>query len=81
MSECSIIELYETAVISLYAKNQEGIDLLNLNLSAAAKAAGRYKIDKDCTVKQLDNLRYEITKILDPKVASGFSVAATVQRI
>jgi hypothetical protein len=79
--EKNILDLYETAVLSLYAKNQEGIDLLNLNLSAAAKAAGRYKIDKDCTVKQLDNLRYEITKILDPKIASGFSIAATVQRI
>jgi hypothetical protein len=77
----NIINLYETTDIILYVKNQEGIELLDINLSELEKVTGGYKVDKDCVVKKLETFVYQIEKTLDPKVASGFSLSANVKRI
>jgi hypothetical protein len=77
----NIINLYETTDIILYVKNQEGIELLDINLSELEKVSGGYKIDKDCVVKKLETFVYQIEKTLDPKVPSGFSLSANVKRI
>jgi len=79
--EKNIIDLYETTDIILYAKNQEGIELLDTNLSEVEKVNGKYRVDKDCVVKTLSTFVYQIEKTLDPKVASGFSLSAIVKRI
>jgi hypothetical protein len=40
-----------------------------------------YKIDKNCQLTTISDFEYEITKILDPKVDTGFALAATLKRI
>lgn len=79
--EKNIIDLYNVTQLSLYIKTQEGIDLVDLDLTEADKSSGGYKIDKDCVVKQTGNFTFEITKLLDTKIASGFSLATTLKRI
>jgi len=77
----NILQLYEVFNISLYFKNQKGLDILNLNLTELEKARAGYKIDKNCQLTTISDFEFEITKILDPKVDAGFSLAATLKRI
>lgn len=79
--EKNIINLYEVAEISLYFLNQQGIDLVTIDLTDAEKIGAGYKVDKDCVVRKIDEFIYEITKTLDPKVPSGYSISTTVNRI
>jgi hypothetical protein len=79
--EKNIINLYTVSSINLYVLNREGIDLVNLDLTEAQKASAGYKIDKNCVVRQLSEFIFEITKVLDPKVPSGFSISTDVKRI
>jgi hypothetical protein len=79
--EKNIINLYEVSEVILYSLNKEGIDLVTLDLSEAAKRSAGYRIDKDCVVRKISDFVFEITKTLDPKVPSGFSVSTTVNRI
>ena len=77
----NIINLYEISEINLWVLNKEGIQLVSIELSAADKQSAGYKIDKDCTVTKVTDFVYKITKTLDTKVPSGFSVSSTVNRI
>jgi hypothetical protein len=79
--EKNIIDLYEITDLILYVKNQEGIELLDINLSEVEKVNAKYLVDKDCVVKTITPFKYRIEKTLDPKVASGFSLSANVKRI
>jgi hypothetical protein len=79
--EKNIINLYTVSAINLYVLNREGIDLVNLDLTEVQKSSAGYKIDKNCVVRQLSEFTFEITKVLDPKVPSGFSISADVKRI
>lgn len=77
----NILPLYEVTAVTLYAKNQKGLPILNLNITELDKNRAGYKIDKNCQLTTISDFEYEITKILDPKVDTGFALAATLKRI
>ena len=79
--EKNIIGLYEVTEINLYAKERQGIRLVDLSLTEQGKEVGGYRIDKNCAVKKISDFVYEITKTLDPRAFTGFGISAVVKRI
>ncbi len=79
--EKNIIKLYELIELNLYVSNRKGIKLLDLDLTEQGRVAGGYDIDKNCSVEKTGEYEYTITKVLDPKVPSGFGLSIFMKRI
>lgn len=79
--EKNIINLYEVTEVVLYAKSAQGIQLLRLDLTEAAKSADGYRVTADCVVTQVSDFVYRIEKTLEANTSVGFSIAASYKRI
>jgi hypothetical protein len=79
--EKNIIDLYEVRQLVLYAKTQQGIELLDLDLTEQQKATANYVVNKDCVVNKVSEFKFTITKTLEPNLPIGFSLSTTFSRV
>jgi hypothetical protein len=79
--EKNIINLYEVTDLILYSKVQQGIELLNIDLTEQEKLAANYTVNKDCVVTRLSEFTFRIEKTLEPNIPTGFSLSTTFKRI
>ena len=79
--EKNIINLYEVIELTLYSKVQQGIELLNIQLTEQEKLSANYVINKDCVVTKIDDFTYRIEKTLEPNIPTGFTLSTTFKRI
>lgn len=77
----NIFQLYQIDQIKLYSLSKQGIPILDLLLSEKELIAAGYRVDKDCKVIGLSDLKFRITKQLDTKKSIGYAVCVTVKRI
>jgi len=77
----NIIQLYEIDEVKLYALSEEGLPILDIEITDADKIAAGYRVDKDCKVVNTSQFGIKITKVLDTKKPYGYAVSATIKRI
>ena len=77
----NIIQLYEIDEVKLYALSQEGLPILDIEITDVEKISAGYRVDKDCKVVNTSQFGIKITKVLDTKKPYGYAVSATIKRI
>jgi len=77
----NIINIYQVTDVTLYSLQQQGVELVNGDLTEVEKFRNGYRVDKDCVVTKLSDFKFQLTKTLNPAVPVGFTFSATVKRI